>query len=251
VTINDIKGKKDIIANNEIGGRIMEAVEKEIIEDDNCVEACKNGKKSLEELRRRVDITYRTRIISAERLRNKNKDYKKLNMYYSALVTALSILSIGRDYKLLGVLSVSNIVLMFSILLSYYMFYISEKNLQERAYKMEETFKNLDRLKNKIDITLIYYSEIEENKCKRFYQDYERILTSIENHEEMDFFIYRMNMYNKQGIKDSEKLIYNEIKGKVKMHKLNEKVKIILKYSIPTALAVILIYSIIFNNVIQ
>lgn len=225
----------------------MGAEAKEIIEDDNYVEVCKDGKKSLQELRRRVDITYRTRIISAERLRNKNKEYKKLNMYYSALVTALSILSIGKDYKLLGVLSVSNIVLMFSILLSYYMFYISEKNLQERAYKMEETFKNLDRLKNKIDITLIYYSEIEENKCKRLYQDYERILTSIENHEEMDFYVYRMNIYNKQGIKDSEKLIYNEIKSKVKMHKLSEKIVIIVKYVIPTIIAAILVYSIIFN----
>lgn len=110
-------------------------------------------------------------------------------MYYSDLVTALSILSIGREYKVFNVLSVSNIVLMFSILLSYYMFYISEKNLQERACKMEETFKNLERLKNKLDITLSYYSEFEEEKCKRLFQDYERILTSIENHEEIDYYI--------------------------------------------------------------
>ena len=166
-------------------------------------------------------------------------------MYYSALITGLSILSIGIDCKILGILSISNIVLMFSILLSYYMFYISEKNLQERAYKMEETFKNLDRLKNKIDITLIYYTEIKEDKCKRLYQDYERILTSIENHEEMDFFIYRMNVYNKQGIKDSEQLIYNQIKNKVKMHKFYEKVLIIAKYVIPTIISGILVYSII------
>lgn len=220
----------------------MEAKLNRIIEADkndfnNCAEDYNEDKKLLEELRRRVDITYRTRIISADRLRNKNKEYKKLNMYYSALVTALSILSIGKDYKFLGVLSVSNIVLMFSILLSYYMFYTSEKNLQERAYKMEETFKDLDRLKNKIDITLNYYQEIEENKCKRLYQEYERILTSIENHEQIDFYIYRLNIYNKKGIKDSDKLVYKEIELKVKMYKITKTVLIIAKYVIPTVIA--------------
>lgn len=228
----------------------MEAKLKKIMEVDkndfdNCAEDYNKGKKLLEELRRRVDITYRTRIISADRLRNKNKEYKKLNMYYSALVTALSILSIGKDYKFLDVLSVSNIVLMFSILLSYYMFYTSEKNLQERAYKMEETFKDLDRLKNKIDVTLSYYQEIEEDKCKKLYKDYERILTSIENHEQIDFYIYRLNVYNKKCIEDSEKLVYKELKLKVKMYKVTKTALIIAKYVIPTIIAGILFFSII------
>jgi hypothetical protein len=228
----------------------MEVGEKDITEKQendsiNNSEMCNNkGKKSLEELRRRVDITYRTRIISADRLRNKNKEYKKLNMYYSALVTGLSILSIGNDYKILGVLSVSNIVLMFSILLSYYMFYISEKNLQERAYKMEETFKNLDRLKNKIDITLSYYHEFDEGKCKRLYQDYERILTSIENHEEMDYYIYRMGIYDKEGVKDNQQLVYNKIKNKVILYKLISKLLITCKYLLPTIVSVVLLYNI-------
>ena len=165
-------------------------------------------------------------------------------MYYSALVTGLSILSIGNDYKILGVLSVSNIVLMFSILLSYYMFYISEKNLQERAYKMEETFKNLDRLKNKIDITLSYYHEFDEGKCKRLYQDYERILTSIENHEEMDYYIYRMGIYDKEGVKDNQQLVYNKIKNKVILYKLISKLLITCKYLLPTIVSVVLLYNI-------
>lgn len=224
--------------------------EKEFVEEqENTIsEVCNNrGYDALKELRRRVDITYRTRIISANRLRNKNKEYKKLNMYYSALVTALSILSIGRDYKVFDVLSVSNIVLMFSVLLSYYMFYISEKNLQERAYKMEETFKKLDRLKNKLDITLSYFSEFEEDKCKRLYQDYERILTSIENHEEIDYYMYRINIYNKQGIKDNEQLIYKEINRKVKIYKIKAKIVIITKYLIPTIISGVLLWSIVLN----
>ena len=53
-------------------------------------------------------------------------------------------------------LKFSTITLTCSIILTYFMFYISEQNLQERAYRMEETYKKLDILKNKI---LILFSE--------------------------------------------------------------------------------------------
>lgn len=200
-----------------------------------------NGKKELEELKRRVNITYRTRIISADRLRNKNKEYKKLNMYYSGLITGLSILSFGIDCKVFSKVSISNILLMFSILLSYYMFYVSEKNLQERAYRMEETYKNLDRLKNKIDITLDHDVKYDKETCKRLYQNYERILTSIENHEQIDYYIYRMSVFLKNGIEKDEQLVYNKIKNYILMHKIKAKVVILLKYIIPSVVSIVIL----------
>ncbi len=51
-------------------------------------------------------------------------------------------------------IQLSNIILSAPILLTYFMFYVSEQNLQERAYRMEETYKSLDKLKNKIFILL-------------------------------------------------------------------------------------------------
>ena len=122
----------------------------------------------LDELKRRVEITYRTRINATNRLRDKNNEYKRLNICYSALVTGGSILTIGIQSKLPKI-PASNIVLMFSIVLTYFMVYTSEQNLQERAYKMEETFKSLDKLRNKISIMLEYNKlDITEERCKNY-----------------------------------------------------------------------------------
>ncbi|MBL4930940.1 SLATT domain-containing protein [Clostridium paridis] len=187
----------------------------------------------LEELKRRVDITYRTRIISTNRLREKHNEYKKLNIYYSALITGISILSIGIDIKI-SKISISNIVLMFSIVLTYFMFYISEQNLQERAYKMEETFKSLDKLKNKINITLQYnQSNITQEICKKLYKEYEAIISSIENHEEIDFDMYRLSYFKKEGVNEKEEDLYLEIKGRVEKYQRGKKLKMYFKYLAP------------------
>lgn len=210
-------------------------------QNDNLTKCYNERKKLLEELRRRVDITYRVRIIAANRLRNDDKEYKKINMYYSVLVTGLSILVIGKDSNKIGNVAISNIILMLSILLNYFISYISAKNLQERAYKMEETFKNLDKLKNKLDITLKFDPQLEEDKCKKLHQEYERILISIENHEDIDYQIYKLNDYKKHGVKYNEQPLYEDIKKKVKQyHNFRWLEKYILKYSIPTIIAVIL-----------
>lgn len=187
----------------------------------------------LEELKRRVNITYRTRIISTNRLRKRYNEYKKLNIYYSALVTAISILSIGIDIKIAKI-SVSNIVLMFSIVLTYFMFYTSEQNLQERAYKMEETFKSLDKLKNKIDLTLQYnQSNITQEICKKHYKEYEAIIASIENHEEIDFDMYRLSCFKKEGAKEEQKELYLEVKDRIKKYYRCKKIKMYLYYLVP------------------
>lgn len=195
----------------------------------------------LEELKRRVDITYRTRIIATNRLRDKHNEYKKLNIYYSAIVTGISILSIGIDAKIMEI-PISNIVLMFSIVLTYFMFYISEQNLQERAYKMEETFKRLDKLKNKISITLQYNElDIQNEQCKKLYKEYESIIASIENHEEIDFDMYKLSSFKKEGIKEGEMEQYLEIKKRVNHYKWCKKAGLYFKYFLPIILILIVI----------
>ncbi|MBU3099285.1 MULTISPECIES: SLATT domain-containing protein [Clostridium] len=195
----------------------------------------------LDELKRRVEITYRTRIIATNRLRDKNTEYKRLNIYYSVLVTGGSILTIGMQTKN-SQIPASNIVLMFSIVLTYFMFYTSEQNLQERAYKMEETFKGLDKLRNKISIMLEYNKlDITEEMCKKLYKEYEAILASIENHEEIDYYMYKLDCLKKEHISDDKKEEYSETKGKVKKYTQWKSRKIFLKYFIPTVVMIMLI----------
>lgn len=211
----------------------------------------KDDKELLPDLKRRVDITYRTRINAANRLRDKHNEYKKLNMYYSALVTGVSIISIGMDTYVANI-SVSNIILMTSIMLTYFMFFVSDQDLQERAYMMEETFKKLDKLGNKICITLEYSeSEIPEETCKNFYKEYEAILISIENHEQIDFYRYRLDCFNKRGTnKDGkgEQELYEDIKDKVNKYDKWKKIKKNFKYIGPTTVILIPIVISILKN---
>lgn len=197
----------------------------------------------LDDLKRRVDVTYRTRINASNRLRDKHNEYKKLNIYYSALVTGVSILSIGIETNIASI-SVSNIVLMFSIVLTYFMFYVSEENLQERAYRMEETFKSLDKLSNKISIKVKYKeSSITEEICTKFYKEYESILISIENHEPIDYCRYKIASVKKEDLKANKIKAYEEHEKTVKKYDTYDEIKVYLKYIIPTVvmLTVILI----------
>ena len=102
-----------------LGGGIvvyLAVIERESLKEDEYVE---KAKKLLEELRRRVNITYRIRIRATDRLKKLNEDSKKLNVYYSALVTAGSVLTLV--IKSWG--NASPIMLIASITLTYYMFY--------------------------------------------------------------------------------------------------------------------------------
>ena len=148
-----------------------------------------------------------------------------MNIYYSALVTGVSILSIGNEIEV-GKIPLSNIVLMFSIVLTYFMFYTSEQNLQERAYKMEETFKNLDKIRNKISIMLEYNKlDVTEEKCKKLFREYEAVLASIENHEEIDYDMYKLDCFKKEVIEDGKGKGYLEIEGRVKKYNYWKKGK--------------------------
>lgn len=49
----------------------------------------------MDQLKKRVDITYRTRINETNRLRDRHNQYKKLKIYYPALIIDIFMLSIG------------------------------------------------------------------------------------------------------------------------------------------------------------
>ncbi len=206
-----------------------------------CIKGYEKDKRILEELARRVSITYKVRINSTNRLRAKHDEYKKLNIYYSALVTGLSIVTIGIDGKM-GEMTISNIVLMCSIVLTYFMFYTSEQNLQERAYRMEETFKCLDKLRNKISILLgDKQADITEETCKKLYKEYEAILASIENHEKIDYDMYKLSDFKKNGFKEEEEEEYLDVKKRVKQFENWNKWKRRIKYISPIIGIIILV----------
>lgn len=206
--------------------------------------------KLLRSLKRKVDITYRTRINASNRLREKHQYYKRISTYFSILVTAVSVISIGIDNN-----KISSLVLASSICLTYYMMYISEQNLQERAYKMEVTFKELGALKHDIDLVIVNKgSEVDRNECQKLFDKYSNILSSIENHETIDYDNYKLK-YIERSIEDSNKVLtkveheqYRNIKKRISRYELGEKLKRRTCYILPLIVSLYILYECIFSR---
>ena len=204
----------------------------------------------LKNLRRIVNITYKTRINASDRLRKKHQYYKKISTYYSILVTAMSIISIGVQDN-----NISNVVLTSSICLTYYMMYISEQNIQERAYKMEITFKELGDLRHRIDLAIENKGNaISKEECEELFDRYGNILASIENHENIDYDKYKLKDIERKiqkcnhVISKSENEEYKSIKNRIIKHELRQKFKESIFYMIPLIFSVFVFYICIFTN---
>lgn len=131
-----------------------------------------------------VHRTYLLRIKAADRLRHTYASSKQLNTVLAAYVTVGSILTIRLDY-------LSPFVLSASVALNYYSFYLSDKNLQERAYRMENCYKRLGELKNKINLaTQSKKIALDSTSYEDFYEEYNRIIDGVENHIEIDKYKY-------------------------------------------------------------
>ena len=201
-------------------------------------------------LKRKVDITYRTRINASNRLREKHQYYKRISTYFSILVTAISVISMLIDNN-----KISSLVLASSICLTYYMMYISEQNLQERAYKMEVTFKELGALKDEIDLVIVNkFSKITENECKKLFDKYSNILSSIENHEDIDYDNYKLK-YIERSIEQNNKVLtkaedeqYKKIKKRIWGSELYERIKRVICYILPLSVSLYILYECIFSR---
>ena len=194
----------------------------------------KKEEKVLKELKRRLETTYRARINAATRLREENEINKKLNIYYSTLITMMSVISIGTGSYTKQGNNISLIVLASSITLTYYMFYTSEQNLQERAYKMEETYKSLGVLRNKI-MFLLDDEELNMLKCEKIYKEYEQIIGGIENHKPIDYDMYRIKSLDEETEK------YKMVKKSVDRYLIRKKIVTIAAYFIPGIISLLII----------
>lgn len=195
----------------------------------------------IEKLQNRVRITYETRIIAARRLREANECKKKFNIYISILVTTASVISMSCKE-----IFVQSIILACSIVLNYYMFYCNEMNLQERAYRMEETYKRLGELRNKIDIILKCEREkINKDKVTKIFKEYEELIENIENHKEVDYYQYIINNIDKE-IDKREKI--HDMKKSVKVFKRYNIIMNSLLYSISTLIFLCILYQIYFKK---
>lgn len=188
-----------------------------------------NGKgliNSIEDLKRRIDITRRARFACSTRLRKYFNRIQNLIVYYNILVVFVSIVTLYQSYSNEAKWT-THLTLALSITLSFFATYIGGKNYNEKAIKMEHNGHELSRIYGKI-IMLQAVQPISINDISKLYKEYERTLINVENHENVDYL-------NAKNMK--EPLTEKEIK-KVKKYDKKSTIKFGLAYTIPSLIAI-------------
>ena len=132
------------------------------------------------DLKRRIKITRKSRIIASKRLRKKHEYFEKITTFYSVLVLLLSVAFIRNDEAI-------QILLVLSISLTFFTMFLNNKNYKERAGSFETNYQHLDMLLNKIERLETNLESIDTETVKGLHRDYEKLLIEKENHHDIDY----------------------------------------------------------------
>jgi hypothetical protein len=150
----------------------------------------------IEELERRVRIVRSARIEASKRHKSEDNYYRFITIFYSIIVTVLSIrFALGIDeLDATGNKKLSLLLLVLSVFVTLFTMYVSIKNSGEKVGRFQSNYMELTRLLAEIQIAIITYkkdgdTEIEKvsKDCLKFSKRYSSLLTQSENHEDIDY----------------------------------------------------------------
>lgn len=135
-------------------------------------------------LKNRIWKSYKSRINTAERLKKNYEFIAFLSIYYSAVLSAVSILNfINKSQKM----EIFSIVL--SVMVTILFLFFEGRNYKERYIKMKENYNNLNLLFYEID-RIMNSKKMSEENYKQISEKYIKLLNSVENHLECDYIKY-------------------------------------------------------------
>lgn len=146
--------------------------------------------KEFSDLENRIWKSYKSRINTAERLKNKNEFIAFLSIYYAAVLSAVSILNYVNKSQSMDVFTI-----VLSIMVTILFLHFEGRNYKERYLKMKLNYNNLN---------LLYYevnSKLQTKKCdeenfNEMTNKYIRLLNEVENHCEQDYIKYAIKDRN-------------------------------------------------------
>lgn len=141
-----------------------------------------DNRKSLE---RKIYITYKARINTAERLKANENFVQFLNIYYSLCLAAFSIYSINnKSYRL------SLILVIASVMVTVVTVFLNTKKYSQRSKDLKSNYIALGELYQGI------HGEENFDSCKfaGYSKKYANLLNSSENHSEFDYYRAVLNM---------------------------------------------------------
>lgn len=133
------------------------------------------------ELKRRVDLTRRSRIKAADRLRERHEFFEKVTYFYSVVVLALSV------WFITGNSSTTKVLLIASLSLTFFTMFLGVKNYKERASNFEYNYQQLNMLLNKLQRLEGDLGSINQDKLKELHRDFEKLILEKENHINIDY----------------------------------------------------------------
>lgn len=140
---------------------------------------------SLDELKRRIDITRRARFSCSTRLRRYFDKIQNLIVYYNVMVVLVSIITLFQFYNDNAEWS-TYLTLAISIALSFFATHMGGKNYKEKAIMMESNGHDLSKIYGKIEM-LKLEQKLDSKNVSNLYKEYERTLVIVENHETIDY----------------------------------------------------------------
>lgn len=162
----------------------------------SCMEISQIIKMSEEKRVKFRDQIWRTRIarIHAEkRLKEKELYIQVTNIIYSAMLIV---------YSLISIIYSSNIVSVFSLILSFVLFvsmlFFNSQNYTERALGFRKSYTELQKLESRLD----HAQKIDDDEAKCIVEQYCNLICDSENHSSYDHLwaLYEYADYNKNII---------------------------------------------------
>lgn len=146
-----------------------------------------NLKDEFNSLRNRIWKSYKSRINTAERLKDKNEFVAFLSIYYSAILSAVSILNYVNKSEKMDVFSI-----VMSVMVTILFLYFEGRNYKERYIKMKENYNDLNLLYYKVESS-IKLNETSKENFDSLSEKYIELLNAVENHSEKDFIKYSIH----------------------------------------------------------
>ncbi len=150
---------------------------------------------SFKGLSKRVYKTFKSRANMADRLFRKKKHDEMLFLYYTVLIVAVSIMNL--ENMLFSNQESAVIILMLSIIISIFSYYMKSQNIDARYYQMKKNYHDLQYLSHRIDAKLELIENERENytykniydEYSEFVLEYQDLMKQAENHENIDHLL--------------------------------------------------------------
>lgn len=138
---------------------------------------------NIEEFKRKLWITRKSRIEASERLKKRHDFYQFLIVYYSIIVVIGSILNTQSEYK---TNYISLILLILSVTASLFSMFVSSRSHLDRYYNLKNNYialHNLSMRLNGIENDI----NTPNDEFSKIIQEYNNLLSSVENHKPIDY----------------------------------------------------------------